>query len=520
MPLRIALIVEPNQTRTTWLRRLVEEIGLSDGVQLLHIFVCDTVPKHRSVFRTLSRYWWKFETRFAGGSGATSTPWPGNLQPLEALDLSSAASNNVCGDADLVLDLTHNPETSKRLGPEIRSVWYLDFLKSPAYAFALRTLASDAAGVVISLKNHDASNSTDVTVATAFLDRKPAATRLQLLMLEKCVPLMIRSLRRLAAGIEEKPPIDTPLAPMNSIPLHLALRYAVFFCYQLMSRALTAIAKKLGMRPGAFHLRSGTLAPIGFSPKDLTRHNNPKGHYFADPFFWRQGERTFIFFEDYEYKTLTGRIAVGELVNGELIDIQRVIESDYHMSFPFVFEHKDRLLMLPETSNVNRIELWECVEFPHRWKQASVLIDDIKASDSVIQEIDGAVWLITNVSHDSMGEMSSELHLFRLVGDAWETVIPHKFNPVVLDARTARNGGRVLEIDGALFRVSQNNSHGKYGYGLNLMRIDSISDEEYSETRVHAITPAKGDGFIGCHHMDAIDNKIVTDVRLSWDLKK
>ena len=81
------------------------------------------------------------------------------------------------------------------------------------------------------------------------------------------------------------------------------------------------------------------------------------------------------------------------------------------------------------------------------------------------------------------------------------------------ETRFARNGGRILEIDGELCRVAQENSHGSYGYGLQLMKIKRLSLEEYEEEPVRRIVPDFEAGIDGCHHLDLRGGRIVMDVR-------
>jgi hypothetical protein len=105
------------------------------------------------------------------------------------------------------------------------------------------------------------------------------------------------------------------------------------------------------------------------------------------------------------------------------------------------------------------------------------------------------------------------LHIFKVDGPALTQLIPHRFNPVVFDAATARNAGRVLTIDGALCRPSQDNSRGIYGHSLNLMRIEHLSLDDYAETRVWRLEPDEASGYTGCHHIDIRSGRIVIDAR-------
>jgi hypothetical protein len=90
---------------------------------------------------------------------------------------------------------------------------------------------------------------------------------------------------------------------------------------------------------------------------------------------------------------------------------------------------------------------------------------------------------------------------------------PHPLNPVVFNSRCARNAGRLWRSDGHWYRPTQDNSHGTYGYGLNLMRIEELTMEHYRESQVRHLAPTFKPGIIGCHHIDAIGEQIVFDAR-------
>jgi hypothetical protein len=62
-------------------------------------------------------------------------------------------------------------------------------------------------------------------------------------------------------------------------------------------------------------------------------------------------------------------------------------------------------------------------------------------------------------------------------------------------------------------RASQNNSHGVYGYGLNLMEIRRLDMERYEESLYRRIDPDFEPDVNGCHHVDFLNGKYVMDIR-------
>ena len=83
-----------------------------------------------------------------------------------------------------------------------------------------------------------------------------------------------------------------------------------------------------------------------------------------------------------------------------------------------------------------------------------------------------------------------------------------------IDGTTARGGGRVFRQSGMLLRASQDNSHGVYGWGLNLMEITRLDRDGYAERRIRHVTPDLAPEVMGCHHFDAAGGQYVIDLRL------
>ena len=77
----------------------------------------------------------------------------------------------------------------------------------------------------------------------------------------------------------------------------------------------------------------------------------------------------YIFIEELLYSNNKGHISVFEIhKDGKITKPQMIIENDYHMSYPFVFTHKEQYYMIPETSHNSSIELYKATTFPYRWE--------------------------------------------------------------------------------------------------------------------------------------------------------
>ncbi|MFM5885568.1 MAG: hypothetical protein ACKOQ3_09650 [Novosphingobium sp.] len=492
-----------------WCARLIMQIASEPRISLVALIRSDATPA-RHAMSPFARCLTGLERTLAACPQSADRDEYAKAIAHASL-LTSASVDAVSSQRlDVILDLSAGQGAS--IAPDLAShgVWYADFL-DPATGWA--SFSAKTAVTRIALFRRTTGRSQPVGVAEAALNPKFIAARNALFMREKAVPLILRALRRTQmAGRPDEPEnlIHTERPHLGSGEMSRYLRHLT---RNLTDLGLDYVRSRTHRRPGMFFLKSSHGSLLDFDPAAASPHVSKTNSYFADPFLWDHEGETFCFFEEYDYRTAKGHISAGRLVEGELLDVRPVLQTGYHLSFPFLFEHGGELYMLPETSEVRRLEVWRCVDFPDRWERHATALDGVSASDSTLNLIDGTWWLFTNLSRDPFIDMNSELHVFRVDGPALETIEAHAFNPVVMDANRARNAGRILDIDGKLYRPAQENSHGRYGYGLRLMEIRSLSLDEYDEVEARAIAPDFEPGITGCHHLDVRNGHIVMDVR-------
>jgi hypothetical protein len=302
--------------------------------------------------------------------------------------------------------------------------------------------------------------------------------------------LILRCLRSLRRDVGPLPVrdglVEWRALPAPAVTVGHAVRMAV--------RAVAAKGRKAWLRDEwlvAVRARSadGRLSPV----RTLA---NPPGRYLADPFPIEVHGRHFLFVEDYSYDTRRGAIAVSEAGPDDAWSPpRRVLERDHHLSYPFVFEHRGAIYMLPETGEAGRIELHRAVEFPDEWRLERVLLDKLTAVDATLHIDAGLVWLFANVMEGH--EDSGHLWLFfsHSLDGEWR---PHPRNPIVTDRGTARPAGRLFRRGGVLVRPSQD-CRGGYGRAVVLNRVDVLSPSEYRETPIDRIEPTWLRGIEGTH---------------------
>lgn len=240
----------------------------------------------------------------------------------------------------------------------------------------------------------------------------------------------------------------------------------------------------------------------------------PRDRFWADPHVMARGDRYYVFIEEYLYATGKGRIACLEVDRtGAPGEPYPVLERDYHLSYPFVFEYRDQVYMVPETARQGTIELYRCVEFPGKWEFHSTLMEGVRAYDPTLHYHGGRWWLFCTMVETDGAWSSDELFLFHAdspFAARWEA---HPMNPIVSNASCARPAGRLFEIDGRLYRPSQNCAP-RYGYGFNLCEVEVLNPEEYSERVVTSAAPGWDRAILATHTFSFAEGLTVGDALL------
>ena len=241
----------------------------------------------------------------------------------------------------------------------------------------------------------------------------------------------------------------------------------------------------------------------------FTRLMPPRDRYWADPFPIERGKRHFIFFEELVFATGKGHIAMVELArDGACSAPVRVLERDYHLSYPFLIDFDGQLYMVPETGANRTVELYRCIDFPDQWRLEKVLLRDAWFVDATIHRTDDRWWMFVNVGVEG-AEPHDELHLYyadHLLGE-WK---PHHRNPVKSDVRCARPAGRLYRRDGILYRPAQICAP-LYGSGVLINRVLHLSPQAYLEQEDERILPMQPEGLLGIHTLNRAGELSVVD---------
>lgn len=244
------------------------------------------------------------------------------------------------------------------------------------------------------------------------------------------------------------------------------------------------------------------------SPKNKLRLSF---HYitgFADPFLFIKDELVYLFYEQEIYndsdpgspKSTICAKRTADLVHWD--SLGPVLKEQCHLSFPFVFEYDGNQYMIPETRELESVNLYRAKNFPYDWEKIESLLVGDKYVDSSIRFVDGCWYLFTTVWHserDGLKVFVSD----SLFGPYHE----HVCSPVNTGYDSMRCGGSVFEYDKKLFRPAQYDIH-YYGENLSLYEITVLSPTDYEEQFVSYLIDKNNNwSQYGGHHFSIVHDK-------------
>ena len=239
-----------------------------------------------------------------------------------------------------------------------------------------------------------------------------------------------------------------------------------------------------------------------FNTDNFTIIEPPEGMYQADPFPFTKDGKRYLFIEDYDYKL--GKLSVCNInSDGTTTPFKPVIQDNYHFSYPHIFNYKDDIYIIPETSRSGTIELYKCVDFPYKWVKVKTLIN-ASGNDSTIFQRDGKLWMFTNIGHDNNVTI---LYAHDILGE-WklhsQSTYPH-----------SRPAGHIFYHNDKLIRPTQDCSK-CYGHALVFKEIE-LTETKYTETVYKRIEPDWYPGLIGTHTFNIDDEYVYIDGKVQVD---
>ena len=262
-----------------------------------------------------------------------------------------------------------------------------------------------------------------------------------------------------------------------------------------------------------WHLAHINNDDYNVNSSELIIHKSNNDEFWADPFFFNYNSTDYVFFENYKYKDNKGIISVGEFIDSKIVNVKDIIECNYHLSYPYVFEYENNIYMIPETQQSKRLEIWISKNFPYEWEIHKTLFTGIKMVDSSILKYENEYWLFTNIEDDIYDDFTTSLNIYKVDSPLLNKIEPHSLNPVIIGTESSRNAGSVFQDKNRNFiRPSQAYTGDVYGRYINLSKIIQLNLHQYKEEIIARIMPNQKDNIKGFHHINKSGDKYILDV--------
>ena len=226
-------------------------------------------------------------------------------------------------------------------------------------------------------------------------------------------------------------------------------------------------------------------------------------------------KKKYIFFECYNYFSKKGKIQCIEVKRNSVLKRKTILKKNYHLSYPFIFNFKNKFYLVPESYQKLQTSIYESVKFPYEWKKINTIFKGEKICDTTIFFKNKKFWLFVNKSKKDINEFNKNLHIYSSRDINFNNLIPHYKNPVLKSMKNGRNAGPIFFKRKLHFRPSQINKKNQYGYGITISKLTKLSKTEFKQAEILKITPKElnNRNICGIHHYCKIDDKtFITDL--------
>ena len=203
----------------------------------------------------------------------------------------------------------------------------------------------------------------------------------------------------------------------------------------------------------------------------------------ADSFLFVKGDELYLFYELQHWDD-PGCIAM--MKTKDLKTWTKpliVLKESFHLSFPYVFEDKGNIYMVPESQENDSIRLYKANDDLTQFEYVKTLLSQERKNgihynfnDSHIYQKDGKYYLFTSYQKNWMYYQELFVSDDLLEGE----FIKHPCSPICTSNEFGRNGGSLIQYGDKLLRVTQD-CHQNYGDNISLMEITSLDEKTFQE---------------------------------------
>ncbi|SFV52977.1 hypothetical protein MNB_SV-12-638 [hydrothermal vent metagenome] len=258
-----------------------------------------------------------------------------------------------------------------------------------------------------------------------------------------------------------------------------------------------------------FDLNESNISNPILTKEDIT---DIDAGFIADPFMIFKDDEYSLFFEILNKKDKQGDIGYATSKNGKDWNYGEVIiNEDFHLSYPYVFEWQNDYYMIPESGKDFSVRLYKATSFPKQWEYQGNLLSGYKYTDPSIFRHNDKWWMFVSTGKSNVLNLYYSDELTK----GWKA---HPMNPIIKkNGHIARPSGRVITDGDKIYRFTQDDAP-RYGIQVFAFEITELTETTYKEKKVseRPIVKPTGTGWnaTGMHHVDPhkIDGRWITVV--------
>lgn len=286
-----------------------------------------------------------------------------------------------------------------------------------------------------------------------------------------------------------------------------------------MKKNISLLFKKLFVKQWVIGISQGNIKDIirtkNFNPNIQWLELDSIDHFRADPFPLKDKNGNInIFYEDFYFEDFYGNISIMTLdKNFKQSNHKTILDTKSHLSYPFVFEENNQIYIFPESAQNGKLS---CYNYNTDSRSLDFVKDiiDLALVDSTIIKYKEKYWLFGTIGGKNS---NSRLYIYysdNLLGP----YTPHKQNPVKEGSNGSRPAGNFIEVDGNLYRPSQN-CQNQYGESITINKVISLDENTYSEEPYMLISINQNNilnkNIKAIHTINVLDDLIIVD-GLKW----
>jgi hypothetical protein len=233
--------------------------------------------------------------------------------------------------------------------------------------------------------------------------------------------------------------------------------------------------------------------------------------FYADPFHVIAENGSFkILVEDFTFDDDYGKIALLTFdKNFKQTNHKILLDTKSHLSYPFVFKEQNKTYVFPESKQNERLS---CYEFDPEQESLNFIHDilNLPLLDSTILKHDDKYWIFGTIRGNDNDYNLNIYYSDNFLGK----YTPHPKNPVKSGLNGTRSAGNFIEIDGILYRPSQNCLR-DYGESITINKVTELNEINFNEERYMNVCINRKNkynrGVHTIHTINVLDDVILVD---------